>query len=135
MIIGIGNDLVDIRRIERALKRHGRRFEERCFTPLERARADRRRGAGLHGPVFAKRFAAKEACAKALGTGFSGEVYARDIGVIEDEAGRPFLELTGGALERLTSLIPAGRRPVLHLSLSDEPPFAQAFVVIEAVAD
>ncbi len=133
MIIGIGNDLVDIRRIERALKRHGRRFEERCFTPVERARADRRRGAGLDGPVFAKRFAAKEACAKALGTGFSGQVYPRDIGVVEDESGRPFLELTGGALERLRSLTPAGMRPVLHLSISDEPPFAQAFVIIEAL--
>ncbi len=133
MIIGIGNDLVDIRRIEKVLKRHGTRFEERCFTCSERARADIRRGAGLHGPVFAKRFAAKEACAKALGTGFSGEVYPRDIGVIEDESGRPFLELTGGALEHLKSLIPEGKRPVLHLSLSDEPPFAQAFVIIEAL--
>lgn len=133
MIIGIGNDLVDIRRIERALKRHGRRFEQRCFTKTEQARAERRRESGLHVHIYAKRFAAKEACAKALGTGFSGEVYARDIGVIEDESGRPFLELTGGALERLKSLIPQGKRPVLHLTLSDEPPFAQAFVIIEAL--
>ncbi|MCB1681456.1 MAG: holo-ACP synthase [Alphaproteobacteria bacterium] len=133
MIIGIGNDLVDIRRIEKALKRHGRRFEERCFTAAERSKAERRRASGLHIEVFAKRFAAKEACAKALGTGFSENVFLKDIGVVEDQTGRPFLELTGGALDRLNALIPQGKRPVLHLSLSDEPPMAQAFVIIEAV--
>tara|TARA_R110001592_G_scaffold3525_25_gene20129 strand:+ start:34350 stop:34754 length:405 start_codon:yes stop_codon:yes gene_type:complete len=134
MILGIGNDLVDIRRIEKALSRHGERFEMRCFTAIERKKAERRKGAGLHGHVFAKRFAAKEACAKALGTGFSGAVYMKDIGVIEDEKGRPFLELRGGALDQLNKMTPRGMRPQMHLSLSDEPPFAQAFVIIEALA-
>lgn len=132
MIIGIGNDLVDIRRIAKALAKHGTRFEERSFTPHERYKAARHKGTPRYAEIYAKRFAAKEACSKALGTGFSGAVYMRDIGVTEDEAGRPFLTLTGGALERLHDLIPAGMSPVLHLSLSDEPPFAQAFVIIEA---
>lgn len=132
MIIGIGNDLVDIGRMEKALKRHGRRFEERCFTDQERAKADKRRASGLHVHVYAKRFAAKEACAKALGTGFTESIFFRDIGVEEDEKGRPFLKLTGGALNRLKEITPSGKSPVLHLSLSDEPPFAQAFVIIEA---
>lgn len=132
MIIGIGNDLIDTRRIEKALKRHGGRFEERCFTPFEREKAERRRASGQHIHVYAKRFAAKEACVKALGTGFTEEIFFRDIGVVEDEKGRPFLKLTGGALERLNALIPPGMHPVLHLTLSDEPPFAYAVVVIEA---
>lgn len=134
MIIGIGNDLVDMRRIEKALMRHGERFEERCYTPHERAKAQRRKESGGHVGVFAKRFAAKEACAKALGTGFSQGVYMRDIGVIEDEAGRPFLELTGGARDKLNTLIPDGFVPMLHLSLTDDVPYAQAFVIIEARA-
>lgn len=132
MIIGIGNDLVDVRRIAAVLERHGARFEQRCFTARERAMAGRRRGWGGHVHVYAKRFAAKEACAKALGTGFSGAVYMKDIGVVEDEAGRPFLLLANGALARLNELTPEGMAPRLHLSLSDEPPMAQAFVVIEA---
>ncbi len=132
MIIGIGNDLVDMRRIESVLQRHGARFEERCFTPHERAKAKRRQESGGHIGVFAKRFAAKEACAKALGTGFSAGVYMRDIGVIEDDAGRPFLELNGGAQAMLKAITPDGYAPVLHLSLTDDVPYAQAFVVIEA---
>ncbi len=132
MIIGIGNDIVDINRIEKALKRHGTRFEEKCFTEHERKKASRRLNAGTKAHVLAKRFAAKEACAKALGTGFSEQVFFKDIGVIEDDAGRPFLKLTGGALAKLHELTPDGLEPVLHLSLSDEPPIAQAFVIIEA---
>lgn len=132
MIIGIGNDLVDVRRIEKALLRHGKRFEERCFTPIEQARANKRLHAGTHIHVYARRFAAKEACAKALGTGFAMGVTMRDIGVVEDENGRPFLELKNGALQRLKDITPQGMDAVLHLSLSDEPPMAQAFVVIEA---
>lgn len=135
MIIGIGNDLVDVRRIEKALLRHGSRFEQRCFTAHEREKALRRRESGGHVFVFAKRFAAKEACAKALGTGFSEDIYMRDIGVVEDEKGRPFLKLTGGALRKLNSLIPEGMKPVLHLSLTDEPPYAQAYVIIEAIVN
>lgn len=133
MIIGIGNDLVDIRRIEKALLRHGDRFEQRCFTTHEREKAARRKESGGHVAVYAKRFAAKEACAKALGTGFSEDIYLRDIGVVGDEKGRPFLKLTGGALRKLNSLIPENMNAALHLSLTDEPPYAQAYVIIEAV--
>lgn len=133
MIIGIGNDLVDIRRIEAVWQAHGPRFEERCFTKYEQQKAQRRIGAGTHINVLAKRFAAKEACAKALGTGFSGTVNMKDIGVQEDDTGRPFLYLTGGAAKKLESLTPLGMTSCLHLSLSDEPPFAQAFVIIEAL--
>lgn len=133
MIIGIGNDLVDLGRIEKVLLAQGDKFEERCFTQHERQRAALRKESNGHIGIYAKRFAAKEACAKALGTGFSNNVAMRDIGVVEDENGKPLLELTGGALARLQALTPAGMRAVLHLSLSDEPPLAQAFVVIEAV--
>ena len=133
MILGIGNDIVDIARIGKVLDSHGRRFEMRCFTLAERNKAERRVASGTHVHVYAKRFAAKEACSKALGTGFSGAVYMKDIGVIEDEKGRPFLELKGGALERLEEITPKGMKPYLHLSLSDDPPFAQAFVIIEAL--
>ena len=133
MILGIGNDLVNIERIEKALNRHGSRFEMRCFTDVERAKAMRRIDAGTHVHVYAKRFAAKEACAKALGTGFSDAIYMKDIGVIEDGKGRPFLELKGGALEQLEKITPKGMNPHLHLSLTDDPPFAQAFVIIEAL--
>jgi holo-[acyl-carrier protein] synthase len=132
MIIGIGADLVNIGRIEKILARHGERFELRCFTSIEREKAVRREAVGTKAHVLAKRFAAKEACVKALGTGFTADIFLRDIGVAEDEAGRPFLALQNGALERLHALVPDGRRPRLHLSLSDEPPMAQAFVVIEA---
>ncbi|MDH5722232.1 MAG: holo-ACP synthase [Alphaproteobacteria bacterium] len=133
MILGIGNDIVDIRRIEKAFERHGERFIERCFTPHEQKKAKRRESAGTQHDVYAKRFAAKEACAKALGTGFAKNIVLKDIGVVENEEGRPFLELSGGALEQLVAITPKGKKAVLHLSLSDEPPMAQAFVVIEAL--
>ena len=135
MILGIGNDLVRIERIKDALERHGERFEQRCFTDTERKKAARRERAGTHIDVFAKRFAAKEACAKALGTGMDQGVYFKTIGVVEDEKGRPFIELTDGALERLNAITPDGYVPNIHLSLSDDPPFAQAFVVIEALPE
>ncbi len=133
MIIGTGSDLIDITRIAETLERHGERFIKRCFTPVEIAKAERRRGAGTHIATYAKRFAAKEACSKALGTGFADGVYFRDIGVVNDPSGRPTLELTGGARERLMAMMPAGMRPVIHLTLTDEPPLAQAYVIIEAV--
>lgn len=132
MIIGIGNDLVDIRRIEKALSRHGERFVERCFTNEERAKAESRTKGGLQTHTYAKRFAAKEACAKALGTGMAKGVHFKDIGVYNDAAGVPRLKLSGGAKKRLHALMPAGAQPHIHLSFTDEPPYAQAFVVIEA---
>ena len=133
MIIGTGSDLIDITRIERTLERHGARFIERCFTPVEIAKAERRREAGTHVATYAKRFAAKEACAKALGTGFSDGVYFRDIGVVNDPSGRPTLQLAGGALARLMSMVPPGTQPRIHLTLTDEPPLVQAHVIIEAL--
>lgn len=133
MIIGTGSDLIDIDRIEKTLARHGQRFIERCFTPVEIAKAERRRGAGTHIATYAKRFAAKEACSKALGTGFADGVYFRDIGVVNDPSGRPTLALTGGARARLMAMVPAGKTPVIHLTLTDEPPMAMAYVIIEAV--
>lgn len=133
MIIGIGNDLVDIRRIEKTLERFGDRFTQRCFAPEEISRAERKRASGLHINTYAKRFAAKEACSKALGTGFSNGVFWRDIVVTNDESGKPSLRLTNGALDRLLSLMPAGGRPVIHLTLTDEPPLAQAIVIIESL--
>lgn len=132
MIIGTGSDLLDMRRLEKIFGRFEARFVARCFTPEERTKAQTRRG-GTYIATYAKRFAAKEACAKALGTGFSQGVYMRDIGVINDEAGKPSLVLTGGALRRLQALTPEGKTPRLHLTLSDEPPMAKADVVIEAV--
>lgn len=132
MIIGVGTDLVDIRRIEAALIRHGGRFEKRCFTDVEQEKAEKRHGADKIAATYAKRFAAKEACVKALGTGFVDDIIMKDIGVVEDDAGRPCLLLTGGALVQLDKLTPDGMRPSVHLSLTDEPPYAQAFVVIEA---
>ena len=132
MIIGTGSDLMDIRRVERTLARFGRRFIRRCFTDAEIAKAERRYEAGTHIATYAKRFAAKEACAKALGTGFSGGVYMKDIGVVNDAAGRPTLVLTGGALRRLEVLTPENHEIRIHLTLTDEPPLAQAQVVIEA---
>ena len=133
MILGTGSDLLDVRRLEKVLNRFGERFIARCFTETERAKAERRRGAGTHLATYAKRFAAKEACSKALGTGFSQGVYMKDIGVINDSAGKPVLVLTGGALGRLQSLTPQGRKAVLHLTLTDEPPLVQAQVIIEAL--
>lgn len=133
MIIGTGSDLIDIRRVEKTLARFGARFIKRCFTAEEIAKAERRRGAGTHIATYAKRFAAKEACSKALGTGFSNGVFMKDIGVINDPLGRPTLKLTGGALKRLQSMTPAGKTAVLHVTLTDEPPLAAVSVIIEAV--
>ena len=132
MIIGIGSDLIDIRRIEKTLERFGDRFIRRVFTETEQAKAERRRGAGTHIDTYAKRFAAKEAVSKALGTGFGGGVFMRDIGVVNDKNGKPGLKLTGGALEKLQSLIPEGKEARIHLTLTDEPPLAKALVIIEA---
>lgn len=133
MIIGTGSDLIDIRRVEKTLARFGARFIKRCFTDEEIAKAERRRGAGTHIATYAKRFAAKEACSKALGTGFSNGVFMKDIGVINDPLGRPTLKLTGGALKRLQSMTPTGKTAVLHVTLTDEPPLAAVSVIIEAV--
>jgi holo-[acyl-carrier protein] synthase len=127
MILGIGVDLVDIRRIERTLARFGERFTQRCFTDLERAKADRR---AARAATYAKRFAAKEACSKALGTGFNRGVFMRDIGVVNLAGGRPTLRLAGGAAARLAEMTPAGHVAELHLTLTDEPPLAQALVFI-----
>ena len=134
ILVGLGADLCDIRRIERAIARHGQRFLDRCFTPAERARAARRTGA-LHAATFAKRWAAKEACAKALGTGFSMGVFHSDMGVVNLPSGQPTLHLAGGALRRLASLMPPDHRPLVLLSMTDEPPYAFAQVMIQAVAD
>lgn len=133
MIIGTGSDILDVRRLAKVLDRFGDRFIQRCFTAEEQAKAERRRGAGTHIATYAKRFAAKEACSKALGTGFSHGVYMKDIGVINDYAGKPTLVLTGGALVRLQNLIPKGKTPSIHLTLTDEPPMVQAHVIIEAL--
>ena len=132
MIIGLGSDLCDIRRIERVLDRHGARFLERVFTPAERARAERR-AASLRAGTLAKRFAAKEACAKALGTGFSNGVFHSDLGVINLSSGQPTLRLTGGAAERLRHITPSGQGAQIALTLTDEYPYAFAQVVISAV--
>ena len=133
MIIGIGSDTLDSRRLGKVLDRHGERFIHRCFTEQERAKAERRRAAGTHIDTYAKRFAAKEACSKALGTGFSQGVFMKDIGVVNAPSGKPELVLTGGALKKLLSLIPEGKTPQIHLTLTDEPPIVQAQVIIEAV--
>ncbi len=133
IIVGLGSDLCDIRRIERAIERHGQRFLQRCFTDTERAKAARRTQA-LHAATFAKRWAAKEACAKALGTGFSQGVFHSDMGVVNLPSGQPTLCLTNGALRRLERLMPPGHRPLVLLSMTDEPPYAFAQVMIQAVA-
>ncbi|MFW5679663.1 MAG: holo-ACP synthase [Pseudomonadota bacterium] len=129
MIIGTGVDLIDTRRIERTLERFGERFTGRCFTAIERAKADRRL---KRADTYAKRFAAKEACSKALGTGYSQGVFMRDIGVVNLPGGKPTLHLTGGALRRLQHLTPPGMQAELHLTITDEPPLAQAIVLITA---
>lgn len=129
MILGIGSDLCDIRRIEKTLARHGARFTERVFTPIERRRAESKTGVAA---TYAKRFAAKEACAKALGTGMRRGVFWRDMGVVNQRSGQPTMVLTGGAGERLRALLPGGHEAVIHLTITDEYPYAQAFVVIEA---
>ncbi len=129
MIIGIGNDLCDMTRIEATLKRFDGRFVQRCFTPIERARSERRADRVAS---YAKRFAAKEACAKALGTGLRRGVFWRDMGVVNLPSGQPTLHLTGGAALRLQALTPAGHEALIHLTMTDEPPMAAAMVVIEA---
>jgi holo-[acyl-carrier protein] synthase len=133
MILGIGNDIVDIRRIEKLVHRFGDRFLNRCFTPAEIQKANSREGTGTVAATLARRFAAKEACSKALGSGISMGVAFRDIEVVNDDEGRPLIKLHGGALRRLEKIIPPGSKANIHLSLSDEPPIAHAFVVIEAV--
>ena len=132
MIIGLGSDLCDIRRIEQTLQKFGDRFVERCFTPLERAKSDRR---AERAASYAKRFAAKEACAKALGTGLNAGVFWRDMGVVNLPSGQPTMVLTGGAAARLAFLTPVGHSPVIHLTLTDEYPLTQAHVIIEARPD
>ena len=132
MIIGIGSDLIDIRRVERSLERFGQRFTDRIFTEVERAKSDRRKERAAS---YAKRFAAKEACAKALGTGLSGGVFWRDMGVVNLPGGKPTMNLTNGALARLNSMVPAGHRPVIHLTITDDFPLARAFVIIEVLPD
>ena len=129
MILGIGSDLCDIRRIEDTLKRFGPRFIERCFTEVERRKAERR---AARAETYAKRFAAKEACAKALGTGLKQGIYWRDMGVVNLPSGQPTMRLTGGAAARLAGMLPEGHEAVIHLTITDEYPYAQAFVVIEA---
>ncbi len=132
MIVGIGSDLTDIRRIAKALDRFGERFSARVFTEVERARSERKPDSAAS---YAKRFAAKEACAKALGTGMRRGVFWKDMGVVNARSGRPTLALTGGAAVRLAALAPPGRRAVIHLTLTDDHPYAQAFVIIETIAD
>jgi holo-[acyl-carrier protein] synthase len=130
-IIGLGSDLCNIERIERSLRRFGERFIARVFTDAERARAESR--PFTRAGTYAKRFAAKEAFSKAVGTGFRQGVFMRDIGVVNRRSGAPTLVLTGGAQERLDALTPAGHRIEVHLTMTDDHPFAQAFVIITAV--
>ncbi|PWJ92896.1 MULTISPECIES: holo-ACP synthase [Mesorhizobium] len=130
MIIGIGSDLIDIRRIEKSLERHGQRFIQRIYTDLEQARSEGRRARAAS---YAKRFAAKEACAKALGTGLAQGVFWRDMGVVNLPSGAPTMALTGGAQTRLGKILPKGHRAAIHLTITDDFPLAQAFVIIEAL--
>jgi holo-[acyl-carrier protein] synthase len=132
LIIGIGSDLTDIRRVARTLERFGERFTNRIFTEIERTRSERKPDRAAS---YAKRFAAKEACAKALGTGMRRGVFWRDMGVVNLRTGQPTMALTGGAGQRLAALLPAGHRAMIHVSLTDDDPYAQAFVIIEAVPD
>ncbi|HEY2539414.1 MAG TPA: holo-ACP synthase [Stellaceae bacterium] len=129
MILGLGSDLVDIRRIERVIDQYGDRFLDRIFTKVERARCE---GRTNRAASYARRFAAKEACSKALGTGFRRGVFWRDLGVVNLTSGRPTIRLTGGALRRLEEMTPAGMLARLDVSLTDEPPMAQAVVIISA---
>ena len=129
MIVGLGSDLIDIRRIEKTLERHGERFLNRVFTDIERRKSDRR---AERAASYAKRFAAKEACAKALGTGLNAGVFWRDMGVVNLPSGKPTMALTGGAARRLAEITPAGHKAVIHLTITDEFPTAMAQVIIEA---
>jgi holo-[acyl-carrier protein] synthase len=133
MILGIGSDICDIRRIEKAIERHGARFLERVFTETERARA-MRRTEKIQAATFAKRFAAKEAAAKALGTGFRHGVFFADLGVVNLPGGQPTMNMTGGAAERLRAITPPGMATRVHLTMTDEYPYAYAQAIIEAVA-
>lgn len=130
MIIGLGSDLIDIRRIDEAIRRYGDRFLDRIFTEVERQRCDRRAN---RAEGYARRFAAKEATSKALGTGFRRGVFWRDLGVVNLPTGQPGMRLTGGALRRLEAITPAGMTARIDVSLTDEPPMAQAIVIITAV--
>jgi holo-[acyl-carrier protein] synthase len=130
VIIGIGSDLIDIRRIEKTIERYGDRFLDRVFTETERLKSDRRANRAAS---YAKRFAAKEACAKALGTGLNHGVFWRDMGVVNLPGGQPTMELKGGAAERLRSLLPANHKAQIHLTITDDFPLAQAFVLISAI--
>jgi len=130
MIIGLGSDIVDVRRIARVVDKYGERFLDRIFTPAERAKAEHR---ATRIETYAKRFAAKEACAKALGTGFRRGVFWRDLGVVNLPGGKPTMKLTGGALQRLQAITPAGYEATIEVSLTDEGPTAQAIVIISAV--
>jgi holo-[acyl-carrier protein] synthase len=130
LIIGLGSDLSDIRRVQATLDRFGDRFTQRVFTEIERTRSERKPD---RASSYAKRFAAKEACAKALGTGMRRGVFWRDMGVVNMRSGQPTMALTGGALARLEAITPPGMRCVIHLSLTDDHPYAQAFVIVEAL--
>ncbi|MCP1198033.1 holo-ACP synthase [Notoacmeibacter sp. MSK16QG-6] len=132
MIIGLGSDLIDIRRIERVLEKYSGRFEKRVFTEVERRKSDRR---AERAASYAKRFAAKEACSKALGTGIRQGVFWRDMGVVNLPSGKPTMALTNGAQERLLAMMPEGHNPAIHLTITDDFPLAQAFVIIEALPE
>jgi holo-[acyl-carrier protein] synthase len=129
MIIGMGADMTDIRRVQETLERFGDRYIQRCFTAIEQQKSE---GRAQRAASYAKRFAAKEACAKALGTGFSHGVFLHDIGVVNLRSGQPTLHLTGGAKEQLDRLTPPKHQMVIHLTITDEPPLAQAYVILEA---
>jgi holo-[acyl-carrier protein] synthase len=131
MILGLGSDLIDIRRIEKSIERFGDRFIDRIYTDVEKAKSDKR---AQRAASYAKRFAAKEACAKALGTGLNRGVYWRDMGVINLPGGKPTMNLTGGALARLNAITPEGYTAVIDLSITDDFPLAQAIVIISAIA-
>lgn len=130
MILGIGNDIIDIRRIEKTIAKHGQRFIDRIYTDVEKRKSERR---AQRIPSYAKRFAAKEACSKALGTGLSNGVYWRDMGVVNLPSGKPTMQLTNGAAAQLARMVPEGKQAVVHLTMTDEYPYAQAIVIIEAL--
>ncbi len=130
MILGLGNDIVDIRRIEKTLERFGDRFVARIFTDIEQKKSDRR---AARAASYAKRFAAKEACSKALGTGFRRGVFWRDLGVVNEPGGRPTLALTGGARKHLENMTPNDHDAQIHLTITDDYPYAQAVVIISAI--
>jgi holo-[acyl-carrier protein] synthase len=130
MIIGIGSDIIDIRRIEKTIEKHGQRFIDRIYTDLEKRKSEKR---AQRIPSYAKRFAAKEACSKALGTGLSNGVFWRDMGVVNLPSGKPTMHLTNGAAEQLARMLPEGKTAAVHLTMTDEYPYAQAYVIIEAL--